>query len=100
MAAMARPGGSATLVHRADALGEILAALEGRFGAAVVLPLHPRDGEPASRVLVQALKGSRAPLELRHGLVLHNADHGFRPEVDAILRGGAPLPIRRAPPRS
>jgi tRNA1(Val) A37 N6-methylase TrmN6 len=99
MAAMARPGGTATLVHRADALGEILAALDARFGAAVVLPLHPRDGEPASRVLVQAVKGSRAPLELCHGLVLHEADHGFRPVVDAILRGGAPLPMRRAAAR-
>jgi tRNA1(Val) A37 N6-methylase TrmN6 len=100
MAAMARPGGIATLVHRADALGEILAALDGRFGGAVILPLHPREGEPASRVLVQAVKGSRAPLELCHGLVLHNADHSFRPEVDAILRGGAPLLVRRAPLRS
>ena len=99
MAAMARPGGTATLVHRADALKEILTALDGRFGGAVVLPLHPREGEPASRVLVQAVKGSRASLELRPGLVLHNPDHGFRPEVEAILRGAAPLTVRSEPAR-
>lgn len=94
MAAMVRPGGTATLVHRADALKEILTSLEGRFGEAVILPLHPREGEPASRVLVQAIKGSRAALQLRQGLVLHEPRHGFRPEVEAILRDGAALALR------
>jgi tRNA1(Val) A37 N6-methylase TrmN6 len=96
MAAMVRPGGTATLIHRADALHEVLSGLAGRFGGIVVLPLHPREGEPASRVLVQAIKGSRAPLELRPGLVLHAADHGFRPQIEAILRHGAELPLRGA----
>src|SRR5262245_33478612 len=31
MAAMARAGGSATMIHRADAVGEILSAFAGRF---------------------------------------------------------------------
>jgi tRNA1(Val) A37 N6-methylase TrmN6 len=93
MAAMARPGGTATLIHRAEALGHILAALAGRFGGTLVLPLHPRAGEPASRVLVQGIKGSRAPLCLLPGLVLHNATEGFRPEVEAILRHGAALAL-------
>lgn len=96
MAAMVRPGGTVTLIHRADALGEILGALGGRFAGAIVLPIHPREGAPATRVLVRAVKGSRAPLELRPGLVLHGADHGFRPEIEAILRHGAALPLRAA----
>jgi FkbM family methyltransferase len=98
LAAMARPGGSVTVIHRADALGDILAALTGRFGGVVVFPLYPREGEPASRVLIQATKGSRAPLELRRGLVLHDADNRFRPEVDAILRRGAALSLTGAAP--
>lgn len=94
MAAMARPGGRITLIHRADALPEILSALAGRFGGAVVVPVHPREGEPALRVLVRAVKGSRAPLELRPGLVLHNDDGSFRPRISAVLRDGAALPLR------
>lgn len=97
MAGMARAGGTATIIHRADALQAILQALAGRFGGAVVLPIHPREGEPASRVLVQAIKGSRAALELRSGLVLHTADQGFRPDVEAILRHGAALVLRKTP---
>lgn len=93
MAAMARPGGTATLVHRADALAEILAACAGRFGGLAILPLHAKAGEPAGRVLVQGVKGSRAPLSLRPGLVLHEADGRFRPEVEAVLRAGAALRI-------
>jgi tRNA1(Val) A37 N6-methylase TrmN6 len=100
MAGMTRTGGTATMIHRADALHAILQALAGRFGGAAVLPIHPRDGEPASRVLVQGTKGSRAPLELRPGLVLHNADHSFRPDVEAILRHGAALDLRKALARS
>jgi tRNA1(Val) A37 N6-methylase TrmN6 len=61
------PGGSVTLIHRADALAKIFVALEGRFGGAKVLPVHPRVGEPAHRVVVSALKGSRAPLQLSPG---------------------------------
>lgn len=96
MAGMARAGGTATVIHRADALHAILQALAGRFGGAVVLPIHPREGEPASRVLVQAIKGSRAALELRPGLILHNTDHSFRPDVEAILRHGAALTLDKA----
>jgi tRNA1(Val) A37 N6-methylase TrmN6 len=96
MAAMAAADGAAAVIHRADALPEVLAALAGRFGGTIVLPIHPRDGEPASRVLVRAVKGSRAPLELRPGLVLHGAGNGFQPLAEAILRHGAGLPLRGA----
>ncbi|NJM35970.1 MAG: methyltransferase domain-containing protein, partial [Rhodomicrobium sp.] len=54
MAALVKPGGTMTMIHRADALGPILRYCEGRFGALSVYPLFPRHGEPASRVVVQA----------------------------------------------
>lgn len=85
--------GTMTLIHRADALAAVLHGLEGRFGNIRVFPLFPREGAPAHRILVQSRRGSRAPLRLLAGLVLHEADHTFRPEVDAILRAGAPLAI-------
>lgn len=100
MAAMARPGGSATMIHRADAVGEILTALAGRFGGLLVFPLYPRQGASATRVLVQGIKGSNAPIELRPGLVLHGDGNRFEPGVEAILRvgGGLALGPRRAGP--
>jgi tRNA1(Val) A37 N6-methylase TrmN6 len=93
MAAMTKPGGTATIIHRADALGEVLSAFAGRFGGAIVFPLHPRADASAIRVLVQGVKGSNAPIELRPGLVLHTAGNTFTPEAEAILRHGAALAL-------
>jgi tRNA1(Val) A37 N6-methylase TrmN6 len=98
MAAMARPGGRIRLIHRAEALAEVLDALAGRFGNTSVLPIHARLGEPAMRVLVHAIKGSRGPLQLAPGLVLHGADDAFRPEIAAVLRDGATLPTGEGQP--
>jgi tRNA1(Val) A37 N6-methylase TrmN6 len=50
-------------------------------------------------VLVQGIKGSNAPVELRPGLVLHDAGNRFRPEAEAILRQGAGLSLRNRPVR-
>jgi tRNA1(Val) A37 N6-methylase TrmN6 len=91
LAHMAAPDGTVTLIHRAEALGEVLASLDTRFGALDILPIHPRTGEPAHRVLVGGRKGSRAPLRLLPGLVLHGDGHAFLPAVETILRDGAPL---------
>ncbi len=88
-----KQGGTLSLIHRAERLGAILAALEGRAGDIRVLPLHPRGDRPAKRLLVQATRGSRAPLSLLPGLVLHAADGGFTAAAEAILRGRAAVPM-------
>ena len=82
--------GTLTLVHRADRLDEILAALHGRAGEIVVFPLWPGPGvKPAKRVIVRARKETRAPLRLAPGLVLHTGDGAFTAQADAVLRGAA-----------
>lgn len=75
------------LIHRADRLGELLAALQGRTGGVSVIAIHPRAEEEAVRVLIRAKKGSRAALRLCPPLVLHQADGRFTPEAEAIHRG-------------
>ena len=76
---MLRHDGRLTLIHRADRLSEVLAALLGRAGEVIVVPLWPTAGQPAKRVLVQARKGARGPLRLAPGLVLHDERGGFEP---------------------
>lgn len=93
MARLAAPGAGATIIHKAEALADLLAVLEGRFGAIKILPLHPREGAPAHRIILQAVKGSRAPLTLLAGMVLHGPDNVFTPAAQAILRDGAPLSL-------
>lgn len=93
LATAAASGGSASVIHRADALGSLLAAFEGRFGALKILPIFPRQGDAASRVIVQGTKGSRAPMTLLAGLVLHGDGNAFLPEAEAILRHGGALDL-------
>jgi tRNA1(Val) A37 N6-methylase TrmN6 len=84
--------GTVTLIWRADGLAEVLQALAG-FGGIAVMPVHPHADAAAVRILVRATKGRRAPLQLLPGLVLNDA-HG-RPSAaaEAILRDAAPLPL-------
>ncbi|MEE8275914.1 MAG: methyltransferase domain-containing protein [Alphaproteobacteria bacterium] len=93
--AMVRPKGSVTLIHRADRLDAVLAALRGRAGGIVVFPLWPGGPDagqrPAKRVIVRALKGAAAPLRLAPGLVLHEAGGAFTPEAEAVLRDAGGL---------
>jgi tRNA1(Val) A37 N6-methylase TrmN6 len=86
-------GGTLTLIWRADGLADLLAALARGFGAVTVLPVHPRADAPAIRVLVRAVKGSRAPLALLPGLMLADADGRPSVEAEAVLRHGAALPL-------
>ncbi len=86
--------GSVTIVHRAETLGKLLSAMEPRFGDIRVAPLYAREGKGASRVVVQGLKGSRAPLQLLPGLILHNDDNSFTADAEAILRDGATWRLR------
>ncbi len=93
MAAMTVPGGTATVIHLASELRPLLDAFGDRFGALRVLPILPRAQSAASRILVSGVKGSRADLKLLAPLVLHGSSgSAFRPEIEAILRSGAPLP--------
>jgi tRNA1(Val) A37 N6-methylase TrmN6 len=90
-----QPGGTLTLIYRADALAEVLAALARGFGALDVLPLHPKPAAPAIRIIVRAVKGSRAPLTVQPGLVLN--DDAGRPseKIEQVLRGLEALPFVR-----
>ena len=87
------PGGTVTLIHRPQLLAELLDLLKGRFGGLRVFPLFPSEGSAATRVLVQGVKGSKAPLELLHGMILHEAGGGYTLEADAVLRGGQALEL-------
>ena len=92
-ARVAMPDGTLTIVHRADALTELLGRVDGRFGALKLLPIYPRAGTQASRILLQGRKGSRAPLTILPGLILHGDNNEFRPNVAGILRHGEPLDL-------
>lgn len=86
------PGGSVAVIFPADGLDRLLAALQGRFGAVAIRPVHPRAGAPAIRVVVRAGLGSRGPMTLCDRLVLHaGTGSAWAAEAEAIVRDAAPL---------
>ncbi len=92
-ARLLRPSGAVTLIWRADGLGELLAALVKDFGAISILPIHPKPGMPAIRVLAGAAKHSGGPLSLLPGFLLADADGRPSAQAESVLRDGAVLPL-------
>jgi tRNA1(Val) A37 N6-methylase TrmN6 len=67
---MLKPSGVLCIIHRADALHDILNALQGtgatkaRFGGVEITPVYASATQPASRLLVKATLGSRKKLAI------------------------------------
>ncbi len=78
--------GSFTIVHRADMIEQIIQAFGKRFGGIEIIPLWPRAGEAAKRVIVRGYKHKKSPAILHAGLALHE-DDGYSAAADRILRG-------------
>jgi tRNA1(Val) A37 N6-methylase TrmN6 len=91
-----RPDGTVTLIWRADGLDAVLAEISKDFGAVTVLPIHPKPDMPAIRVLVRAVKSSRAPISLLPGFFLADRAGKPTPEAEAVLRAAAALPLSEA----
>ncbi|HEY1943744.1 MAG TPA: methyltransferase [Roseiarcus sp.] len=89
--ALLAPGGRFVMIHRADALGAILAAIGRRLGGVALLPIHPKAEQSAHRLLISGAKGSRAPLRIAPPLVLHEASGAFTERAEAIHRGEATI---------
>ena len=93
-----RPGGTLTVIQRADRLGDRLGAIGQRAGRVTLHPLAPRVGRDATRVILSAEKGGKTPLRLCEPTVLHQgAAHdgdrdSYTAAAAAVLRDGAPWP--------
>jgi tRNA1(Val) A37 N6-methylase TrmN6 len=92
-ARLLRADGVVTLIWRADGLADVLSALAKDFGAITVVPVHPKPGAAAIRVLVRATKGSRAPLALLPGFQLADADGKPTAAAEAVLRKAEALSL-------
>ncbi len=90
--AMARAGGTVTVIHRYDRKDEVITGLGGEAGGLVVFPLWPKiQGQAAKRVIIQARKGKTGKTRITEGLVLHNDNGSYTAEAEAVLRGAGSL---------
>ena len=89
-----RPRGTLTFILASAILPAAMTALaDADCPPVALLPLWPKSGRPAKLVLLQGAKGSRSPLRVLPGLVLHEPDGAFTPQAEAILRHGQVLAL-------
>lgn len=88
-----KSGGILSLIWRADAIGDVLTALERGFGSLLVQPVHAETDAPAIRILVRAVKGGRAPTQILPGLMLKDESGLPNKQVAEILGGKGVLPL-------
>lgn len=95
------PKGTATFIHRAERLPDLLAAMSKLLGSIEVLPLVPRAGRDARLVIVRARKGGKAAFRMCDSLILHRGERHERDEDDYTeiltdcLKHGKALPFTR-----
>ena len=88
-----RPGGTVTMIHRTTRLHDILAGWKDGAGDVVIIPLWPKAGRPARRIIVQARVGGKGPTVLHPGLQLHQYNGADTEKAQAVLRGGMALDL-------
>jgi tRNA1(Val) A37 N6-methylase TrmN6 len=86
-----KPGGLIAVIHRAEALPELLVGLGTGFGALAIRPIHAFAERPAVRVIVTGVLNSRKPAELLPAFVINGPDGHLSPASDAVHRGRARL---------
>jgi tRNA1(Val) A37 N6-methylase TrmN6 len=86
---LVKPKGSVTIIHRADYTDQIIKAFGHRFGAVEIIPLWPKQGRQAKRVIIRALKDRKDPCKILPGILLHNDNETYSDIAEDSLRGRA-----------
>jgi tRNA1(Val) A37 N6-methylase TrmN6 len=86
-----KPGGTLVMIHRADYLQKIFAAMGSKFGGVEVIPLYPKEGVACKRVIIRALKGKKSASKIHPGLFIHKSDGSYTEKSQALLRDGHAL---------
>ncbi len=89
--AIAHPQGTVTAILPPEQIAQALQALSPEGQGVEIIPLWPKQGAPAKRVIIRVRINARAPLLMQPGLVLHRSDGKPTEEAEAVLRHGAAL---------
>lgn len=91
-----RARGEITVIYRADMLNILLAALSPRFGGFLILPIHSRASQDATRIIIRATRDSRGKTAIRPPLILQNEDTTPSEAAENILRHAGALALSSA----
>ena len=86
-----RAKGSLCIIHRTEALPELLSILNGRLGGIEVFPIASHQGEPAKSVIIRGIMNSKKPLTLHPPIIMHDKNGGRSESAEQLLRQGIAL---------
>lgn len=90
--AILKPAGRLALIARPGSLTDILNALTNRFGEVAIFPVLPKSNAAAIRIIITAMRGSRAELSIRPPIVLHDGQsRDFTHRADSLINGESSL---------
>lgn len=89
--ALVRPKGTLTAILPPEQLALALTALAPEGKGVELIPLWPKQGEPAKRLIIRTRINANAALQLHAGLVLHTTAGKPTAEAEAVLRQGQAL---------
>lgn len=85
---MLKPQGYLLLIHRTEAINEILAALHNKAGDIQILPMYSKEEQNAKRVAIIAKKGAKGMTKILPPFYTHNSDGTYTEKAQNILRLG------------
>ena len=83
-----KPKGYILLIHRAEAINEILQSLSKKAGDIRIVPFYSKEHQVAKRVAIIAQKGSKAITQILPPFYTHNEDGTYTNKAESILRMG------------
>lgn len=73
-------------------LPRVMPVLSAKLGGLCLMPVQPKAGKSATRLLLRGIKGSKAPLTLAPPLIVHDDNGTFTPQAARWHAGEEPVP--------
>lgn len=87
-----RPKGTFTMIHRPEALTEILTVLsQTALGGIEILPIYSKTNQNANRIIIRGVLGSKKQLLILSPFITHTTNNKYTQEAEDILRNGKSL---------
>jgi tRNA1(Val) A37 N6-methylase TrmN6 len=85
---MLKPKGYLLVINRAEAINEIITAIDKKAGSINILPIYSKLGQDAKRVAIIAQKTAKGITKILPPFYTHNEDGSYTDKAQSILRLG------------
>lgn len=85
---MLKPKGYLLVINRAEALNEIITAIDKKAGSINIIPFYSKVGQDAKRVAIIAQKTAKGITKILPPFYTHNDDGSYTDKAQSILRLG------------